>query len=1174
MTLSTLLRPVLLAALALVVGATTAHAKVAPYSDWLFLLERAKGDPATIRALAEKDPALARTWFYGYIFDLSIPGILEREKARIRTHAAIIAQALAEADPPDDVPLLLVEATPEVLRGYFDSMQAMLNTAVNDDHPHDAVIRAAGGVKNELIPHAGFYALMHRADVADPRLGGRNDARQRLEAARGLAEMLAMLEGDLAPWRALAAFRGEPGVRADPPSIPEARVCEGLNAIAGESPKAGRVAILDGQRAVSTAGAPPLRVALLGLAPALIAEQTGNIAAAQASLAGSINRVPQPWMRLLLLRRALRAAVHAGDARSAVSLADALDPILAKARPDPADDRTVVAAVNLWRTTAAARTEAGDLDGAAAMIGPAARWTQWLRQPKRAGDTVPSPTRVQATRDRSALAAEVGIAHGQLQLRLGQTTSAVESFRASREAFMAAELPARAAVADLALAAAQLQLGDLDDALARASAALTRLDAAPEDAARGLALRSEVRLRRGELAPAFANANAGLTRLQAAGVDPKPLRARLHLLAAAALDADGQADAARDRLKFAQRVLDTPAGALALAESWMAKGRFTQAMNALRGQATTPEGSVALGCVEARAGKHAQAAARLAPMIDAIKRDLDLSVRARACLAVAWVGLGKRSLAVALGELTTAEWAAADPAERWALRAAVAAANGPAAATLRMAAIEDWRLARADGHLRGVLDRRPQAMADIGATVRAVIEADLARSTPDWARSLPISIWWRQTALALTSAAPRPDVDLKGADLRAVRGAHLAARAQGRLIADPAIDPAVRARALDARAEAWASAQTSLQALLKRAGRWAAYAAPVPPSAAALTPIGGRAQLLVQTGTSRSRVWFRRAGDAQPRFFNVPGRAELASLRLGVEGHLTAGQVFATGAADPHQQAWAQLQTIAKTLAPPLVDPKATPAVIEVFADAGPLAFFPWGALVAALPARGGDAPTFVIERFEFVHRLGAQPARATSTEPQISLLCPNTCAAPMATLLERATTRGATVNRPDTLRVTTAYAHVEGVVDAAGVSVGAARHGFADWARLSAAPYQIAVGGEVREARGRLAASLAHGGAQTIVLPVGSAPATAAEPLLTAWSAALGRAPVPTLVFTPGPAGNKFERRATPIASPGAPLGGALVEAQRAMARTPAEMDAVPEHHPSQWARWITVQP
>ena len=31
--------------------------------------------------------------------------------------------------------------------------------------------------------------------------------------------------------------------------------------------------------------------------------------------------------------------------------------------------------------------------------------------------------------------------------------------------------------------------------------------------------------------------------------------------------------------------------------------------------------------------------------------------------------------------------------------------------------------------------------------------------------------------------------------------------------------------------------------------------------------------------------------------------------------------------------------------------------------------------LVAGLPARGGDAPTFLIERFEFVHRLGAQPS-------------------------------------------------------------------------------------------------------------------------------------------------------------------------------------------------------
>lgn len=1175
MKLPMLMRLMLLAFVMLATSVTTVHAKVAPYSDWLFLLDRAKGDAKVVRELAQKKPELARIWFYGYIFDLSIAGIRDQEKARIRAHATIIAQVLAETELHDDVPLLLVESTPEVLRAYFDSMQAMLNLALNDEYPVEAVIRAAGNVGNELVPHAGFYALLHRADVANPRLGGRNDARQRLEAARGLAEMLAMIEGDLAPWRTLAAFRGETGVRPDPPTIPETRVCEGLNAIASVSPTSGRAAIIDGQRAVSTANASPLRVALLGLGPALVAEQAGEFAVARGGLAGAVNRVPQPWMRLLLLRRALHAAVRAGDGRSAVVLADALEPLLVKARPDPADDRTLIEAVTLWLKTGESRIDAGELDGAAQMLAPAARWTQWLRRPRRVGETVPNLARAQATRSRSALAAEVGITYGRLQLRLGQTTSAVESFRASREMFLVAEQPERAAVTDLALADAQLQLGDLNEALERANAALVRLDASAEDAARGLAMRSEIRLRRGELPPAFVNANAGLARLKRAGLDTPALRARLHLLAAAALHADGQFDAARARLKFSLRVLDTRDVALALAESWTAAGQVTRAMSVLRSHAQTPEGGVALGCIEARAARFDRAAARLAPMIDAVHRDLDLSVRARACLAIAWNGLGKRQQALALGALTDAEWAAADPAERWALHAAIAAANGPRAPMHRMAAIDDWRLAQADGHLRGLLDRRPQALLNVGAAARAIVDADLARAEPDWARSLPVSLWWRQAAIALSSAAPRPDIDMKSADLWALRGAHLAARTQGRLIADAALEPAARDAAITTRAAAWKAAKASLQARLAKVQRWSAYAAPMPPSAAALTPSAGRAFLFVQTGTTRSRVWFRRPGDAKPTFANVPGRGGLSSLRLGIEGHLTAGQVFASGAPDPHTQGWTQLMEIARTLAPQLVDPEVAPITVEVFADDGPLAFFPWGALVTALPVRGGDAPTFLVDRFRFVHRMSAQPARTRAqAKPGLTLLCAGGCASPMPTLVARTATRGASVTRPDGLAITTPLAHVEGIVDDKGVRIGEARHGFAAWGRLSAQPFQIAVAGEVRGGRARLVSSLVHGGAQSVVLPVGSAPTSVSEPLLTAWSAAIGRGPVSELVFTPGPSGNKLVSRLTPIASPGAPLGHAMDDAQRSMARAPAELDAVPSHHPSQWARWLVTRP
>lgn len=1164
-------------ALVMLLCASAASAEVAPYSDWLFRLDRAGKNTRKIKAVAAADPVFARIWFYGHIFDLGIAGIGKKERARIQRNTAIFAEVLAEADPPDWVPALLVQTPPEALSADFKIMQAVLNAALNADSPTNIAIAGIGQAPSELMPHAAFYALLHRADIANPRLGGRNDAQRRLEAARGFAEALAMLEGDLEPWRALAKFRGQAAVAPPAASISESRVVEALNAIIGGKPDLGRAAIVDGRRAVTAAGAPQLRTALLGLGPALVAEQS-NTAGAAGALAGFAAQVPSPWMTGLMHRRAVLAAVRADDARDAITRVDALAPLLATARPDPGDDRALIAAVQLWQRRGAEAVEAGRLSEAAALFEPAARWAAWLRRPERMAQTVPALALAAETRARSGLAGSVMLAHGRLQLRLGRSNAAVSAFDASREMFTVAEQFEDVARAELATAEAQLLTGDLVNSLELTSKALARVQDNPLVEARGLALRAQVRLRRGDLAKAFANANAGLEWLKRVDDPVKPaMRGTLHTLAAAALWADGQAEAAAERMAFGRKIHDTPTRAVHHAALLLALDRADAALNALAPHQNTPIGAIAAGCVDVRRGQAKAAAARLAPIVSGKLIDLDLRVRGRACLAAAWRAEGKTRLIAPLGALSPEEWAAVDPAEGWALHVALAGADDADAETHRAQAIEAWRVARGDGHLRTLIDAAPRAYANVGAMVQAMVDADLARKTPQWSVSLPISIWWPQAKQALSASAPRPGIDMPQDDLMTLRGGYLASMYQGRVLADPAIDEATRAGVLKRRAESWRAAQNAADMRLRRHARWTAYAAPLLPVVQSLKPAQGRTRLYVQTGDARSRAWLFSPDSSVPVFSNLPGRATLTTLRTGLDGHLASGAIFKADSPDPHRKAWKQLAQGAKTLAPQFMAAKTAPTtpVIEVIADDGPLRFFAWSALVKAPPKRSGMAPEFFATRWRFEHRLSVaalpQPA---PVPPQIDLLCGGECGKHLTAIADSVRRRGGQANSPDGLMITTPRAHLHGQINANGVRVGSQQHAFKALARLNSKPFAIAVSGEVQGARRRLAASLVHGGATTLALPLGSAPVDAGMPLYWAWQNALGQKPVVELVVQRTDKGAALETRLSPIASPSADLGAALGDAKRWMAAQPVRFDTVPMHHPSQWARWLIVRP
>jgi hypothetical protein len=461
--------------------------------------------------------------------------------------------------------------------------------------------------------------------------------------------------------------------------------------------------------------------------------------------------------------------------------------------------------------------------------------------------------------------------------------------------------------------------------------------------------------------------------------------------------------------------------------------------------------------------------------------------------------------------------------------------------------------------------------------VRAIVDADLARKTPQWSVSLPLSVWWPQARQAMSAAAPRPGIDIPQPDLLTLRGGYLASMYQGRVLADPAIEDVDRQAVLNRRAESWRAAQEAADMRLRRHARWAAYAAPLPPVVQSLKPSAGRTRLYLQTGKARSRAWIFEPTSKAPVFSNLPGRDALLKLRTGLEGHLAGGAVFAADGTDPHRAAWRQLAQGAKTLAPRFLDSKTAPITrrIEVIADDGPLRFFAWSALVKAPPKQSGLAPAFFARTWVFEHRLsvGALPTTAAAA-PQLALLCGGECGPAMQSIVDGLTRRGGQVQPQSALQIPTPLAHIKGIVKSDGVRIGQQHHGFDAMARLNSRPFQAAIAGEVHGARRALASSLVHSGATVLAMPLSPAPADGRMPLHWAWNQTLGRTPVTELVVQTTAAGSAIETRLSPIASPSTDLGVSLGDAKRWMAAQPVRFGSVPMHHPSQWARWLIVRP
>ena len=68
-----------------------------PYVDWVFDFEQAQkaDDAEAVSKLITSQPALARVWFYGFVYDVVNKGVPVGEQAAIRSRCDLIARTLA-----------------------------------------------------------------------------------------------------------------------------------------------------------------------------------------------------------------------------------------------------------------------------------------------------------------------------------------------------------------------------------------------------------------------------------------------------------------------------------------------------------------------------------------------------------------------------------------------------------------------------------------------------------------------------------------------------------------------------------------------------------------------------------------------------------------------------------------------------------------------------------------------------------------------------------------------------------------------------------------------------------------------------------------------------------------------------------------------------------------------
>ncbi|MCB9551878.1 MAG: hypothetical protein H6705_08345 [Myxococcales bacterium] len=726
--------------------APPAQAAPAPYTDWAFDVRRAEeaGELARLGELATARPDFARIWFYGQVFDLVTVGLSDEVKATLRPRLAAVAQALADAEPPDPRPLLYLDwaetgRLAELAPRARELQDAWIN-AVRANQPLPARLAAA---EHPEVAQPVFYMLFFRAELASRRLGGDRERALLIQTARRMAEGFALGVGDVTPWRALAGYLGQPGgVPLAGEGVVESQIGGGLNAwLIGDlvAARAGLDAALATARGARGGS---ILVALVMNGAAHAAGWLGDHVSERA-LRVSVLQAMRPLGIDNLVALVLDQMVKAHLADRSV---DDMVPYIREMRElgdvvmrTGRHLRTLERAAEALVATARARAEAGDFEGANRVLDEARLLLASLTDDAAIAITTPSNEIATVRRARQAMQAELARLVGEIAERRGRFDEARAALGQARTIYEGTlGDPIGTARTDLDLARVVLAAGDADAALGHVDAAEPSLgEGAPvELRARLYLLQGRARLVRGEPARAFANANFGLRALRQAGAAEahRPLRARLHALAAAALDAAGLTDYAVARLGEALALAPEDreiarTAAVARAEAGDVEGARA-ALAGLLGAPDPRPGQILDGCLLARAGRHPEAIQKLGNLLPQLtlphlRRD---QIIGRTCLAAAELATGdSRGAAEALRPARALVLEYPDPTLTW----RVAALDGQIAAA-------DKQWLDAAGAWRQAMDRFADATAEQAARGATIDLRTLALPAgPSFAAALP-----------------------------------------------------------------------------------------------------------------------------------------------------------------------------------------------------------------------------------------------------------------------------------------------------------------------------------------------------------------------------------------------------------------------------------------------------
>ncbi len=1078
-------------------------------------LDRVGDDAQAHAARIAAEPDRARAWFYAYVFDLVTPGLPTAERTRIRARARAVADHLA--DLGDVAPRVVLDGEPDGrLAAQAQAVRAAMDAI---RRPADALPLAFDA---STTARGVFYGLLHRAALSRRALGGKAEAEGLTEAARRLAAGWLALTGHDELWRAL------PPAGADRRSLLGRLENSGIAAlVAGRSSEARGALTRARQVELSQSGPGPRASFLRGLLAQTWDEPARRLAERQAML-DELGAVGNRWLIARGEARGLQLRLDRGD----VDLEARVGSILAVdgAVTDVDIAPILLRTVRHLRTAGAARIGIDDRQ-AITLLDQAATLLARLREAGVIEATVPADRREQAARDRAAVAARIDLERARLADARGRLDDAWARALAARAALPA---PEQAGV-DALLARLALERGDLPEAARRAAAAdAAAADAAlpPAERAANQAVRGRVRLLQGRAAPAFSWANAGLKTVRDAGLadGQRPLRARLHRLAAAALWLDGRRAEAESRLRFALRVWPDVHAALELAGVLLARDDREGARAALS-RVADRRTRVAAGCL---AADQPRAAANALAGIAGEIADPDPVLTLRAAVCRVWARPRLDGLPAAPAGQGSPRWRAIPPEVRAAVHTLAAEvaerSGGPDAAAQRRAAVHALREALLDGRPRLPRPTTPATLAHAAA-----------RLPVDDPESVLAAIGAAELAQRRWRPAPAgPTTDRVNGAVAAVQGRVAAWSRAARRAADP--NDADRIAAQDALAAARVELTAALDAQAEAHPAWAALVRPAIPRGSLDAP-GPR--WIFRVGPRAARLWVLPAAGA-PQSYPLPAPAALRALVEGVRPGLSRAEPWPTdGGGDPHAATWRALAAAAEVLVPPPLRETLGDAPIRIHADP-PLDQLPFAALVLAPPERPGLAPTFLATGRPVLRCLGRcvpGAAQADASAAGIDMAPADRAAAgraapPVASMREG-------------LRA--AVAHVGGAVDEQALTPGGARLLIVDGAPPSTALARWA------------------GLAEILVGAPGGDPEAAGH----LWARLRGQPLGPALVFTPaaGGAGALLPQDVPRVAEALAPT--AAVRRWRLDAMTRAAVPGrVPRHHPAHWARWRRLVP